>query len=313
MKTISTTWPWNLGSTSLIIEHAQRLNCPDLCLRATDGPSQHGVNNWTRARWGGKTHHDLEREAKAAGLTVSIWCVVYLNQWAREAEAIKEAVAFYNPTAVFIDAEKKDHVVNIGPFLRALGRLPTKVYLQSFRRADLHREMAWDKWYGYRDMTTGEYIIDGLGHQLYPIGWETPQQWVDQFQRDVASHDAIAARVGRPDMPWFPTLPTFVSGSFEGVSGWRPRPESFLAAVEWLKENLGERLVGLNFWSLDRHLARMQDLYAVVTDLEDPAPVEAPEAPGEVEAPAVPLPQWAPAIDGWARTQGYDGPRPAAP
>ncbi len=310
MLTISTTFPWALGPPSETVRHAQILGTPDVCIRATDGASQYGTNNWTRARWGGSTHHDLEREAKDAGLSVSIWVVVYLNNWQGEAEAIKEAVAFYNPTAVFIDAEKKENVQNLGAFLRALGRLPKKVYLQSFRRADLHREMMWEKRYGYRDLTTGEFIIDGHGHQLYPIGWETPTQWVEQFERDIENHEQAAAAVGRPGMPWYPTLPTFVSGSFEGVSGWRPRPDAFMAAIDWMKENLGERLVGLNYWSLDRHLAQMQDLYGVVPTVElEPGVVEEPLEP-EPEAEGVPLVAWAPEVDTWARTEGYNGPRP---
>lgn len=304
MKTISTTFPWAIGPPSESVRHAKALRCDDLCIRAVDGPSQFGVDAQTEAQWGGKTQRDLEREAKEQGLTVSIWVVTYFHFWRQEAEAIREAVDYYRPTVVFIDAERKQWVENIGAFLRALGRLPTKVYLQSYRRASLHPEMAWQKWYTYRDVETGEYVIDGLGHQLYPIGAETPEQWLWHFTQDVNSHEREIELAGREDMPWYPTLPTFIGTGFESAPGWRPKPEAFTAGVDWLKETLGERLVGLNFWSLDRRLFEMEDLYSTVQSI-------ALAAPGpEPEPSVVSLEEWARSLDSWARDRGYSGPKP---
>ena len=75
--------------------------------------------------------------------------------------------------------------------------------------------------------------------------------------------------------------------------------------MDWLKENLGERLVGVNFWSLDRMLIQMPELFRAVAKLKvDTA--EQPE-PGVEE---MPLAVWAQAMDEWARAQGYAGPRP---
>jgi hypothetical protein len=270
-----------------------------------DGPFQYGIDEGTRALWNGEDHHDLEQLAKAEQLTLSIWVVVYLREWKLEADAIKKAVDFYRPSAVFIDAERKENVENVGAFLRALGRLPTKVYLQSFRRANLHPEMQWHKWYSYRDERTGEYIIDGLGHQLYPIGADTPSQWLWHFARDVNSHDKEVDLAKRSDVTWFPTLPTFIGTAFEGAPGWRPTPEAIMAAVNWLYESLGDRLVGLNFWSLDRRLFDMKELYKTVASIRSPTQ-KLKAAPTAATAQ-----EWTQAIDSWAREMGYMGPKPA--
>ena len=305
MKTISTTFPWDIGTVSDIVRHAEELKCTDICIRAVDGPSQYGIDERTRAMWNGMDHRDLEQQAKAEELTLSIWVVVYLREWKLEADAIRKAVDFYRPTAVFIDAERKENVENVGAFLRALGRLPTRVYLQSFRRANLHPEMQWHKWYSYKDTQTGEYIIDGLGHQLYPIGAETPSQWLWHFARDVNSHEKEMERAQRSELTWFPTLPTFIGTAFEGAPGWRPTPAAIGAAVDWLKESLGDRLVGLNFWSLDRRLYDMGELYETVASIRPPTPKP------KVAPKSVSVQEWALALDSWAREMGYAGPKPA--
>jgi hypothetical protein len=314
-KTISTTWPWDLCSVEQVVQYTKALNADEICLRAIDGPTLCGLDDGTRQRWQGKTHSDLERAAKDAGLTVSIWCVVYLRMWQKETERLKEAMALYNPTSVFLDAERKEFIANLGPFLRALGRLSSPVYLQSFRRADGHPEMAWQKWYTYRDETTGEYLIDGLGHQLYPIGWNTPQQWVEQFKRDIGTHEREITIAGRPDLPWFPTVPVFVGGAAENAPGWRPTPEALQSAIEWMIANLGSRLVGVNFWCLDRHLAKLPDLFQMVANLKLPgalAPRPIPEPQPEPEPKPATLADWAAQMDAWARTRGYTGPKPPA-
>lgn len=287
MKSISVVWPWTtLGLTiEKIVQEALMLGCGDICIRATDGNALYGVGAATKLRWGGRTQFDLERAAKAAGLTTSIWCAVYLIDWAGEAAAIKKAVDFYNPPVVYLDAEgtAKKNIANLGAFLRALGRLPCKVVLQSYRMAQLHREMVWSKWYSYKD-PQGRYVIDGLGHQLYPIGVAGGANWIADFKRSIESHQVECEKVGRPDMPWYPTLPAFIGGSFEGVAGWSPRPQDLLAGVAWLDQNLGDRLKGLNFWSLDRHLVKLPALAKTISEISlravsvgaPPAPIVAP-------------------------------------
>ncbi len=343
MKTISTTWPWEVCTVEQCVQHVKALNSQEISFRATDGIWLLGMDDGTRQRWQGKTHQNLEQATKDAGLRVSIWCVAYLRDWAKEAALIKEVVNLYRPTAVFLDAESKQFVVNTGPFLRALGRLPCPLYLQSFRRASGHPEMAWQKWYTYRDEQTEQYIIDGLGHQLYPIGWNTPEQWVDQFKRDIESHQVELKQAGRPDLPWYPTVSTFVGGAAEGAPGWRPTPEAVLAANDWMVQNLGSRLIGVNFWCLDRHLAKMPELYQAVAGLKlPPGPLDPkPSQPSPSGAPATAgvssgtaaeavilgpgavafdlptasdsagsLAEWVSSIDAWARRRGYQGIKP---
>jgi hypothetical protein len=278
-KTLSTTWPWDVGSPDFAVQQALMLGCDDLCIRATDGGALYGVNDWTRLRWKGKTHYDLERAAKAAKLTTSIWCAVYLRFWAEEAEAIKRAVDYYNPPVVWLDAEgtAKKNIANLGAFLRALGRLGTRVVaVQSYRMAHLHTELQWPKWYSYRD-PQGRYVIDGLGHQLYPIGLTGEANWVADTQRALQSHQREIEAAGRPDMPWYPTLPTFIGGTFEGQkTPWRPRPQDLLAQIDCLQHALGPRLKRVNFWSLDQDLVRLPELAKAISELELPVSTETP-------------------------------------
>ncbi len=78
-----------------------------------------------------------------------------------------------------------------------------------------------------------------------------------------------------------------------------------MAAVNWLYESLGDRLVGLNFWSLDRRLFDMKELYKTVASIRSPTQKlkAAPAAASDQE--------WTQAIDSWAREMGYMGPKPA--
>ena len=289
-KAISTTWPWTtIGLTiERIIQEALTLGCDEICIRATDGPTQYGLGATTKLRWAGRTQHDLERAAKAAGLATSIWCPITLVNPAGEAAAIREAADFYNPPAIYIDAESsaKKNIVNLGAFLRALGRLRARVLVQSYRRADLHGEMAWRKWLTYKD-DQGSYIVDGLAPQMYPIGVHGATRWITDLSKALLSQDRECAAAARPDMPWWPTMPAFIGGTFEGqTTPWAPEPEDLLAAVEWLKGALGERLRGLNFWSLDRHLVKLPELAVAIATIQMGAAV--PVVPPAV--PAMPGP-----------------------
>lgn len=346
-KALSTTWPWTLGLTpDEIVRRAVELGCSEICIRAVDGKYLYGINAWTRVRWSGKDHRDLAEAARKTGLTISIWCAVYLKNPTVEAETIKDAVELYDPSTVFIDAEaqaKKNIqrlasfvktssglpakgiveriitayqpqeitaqsvVSNLRPFLQTMGRLSCKVYLQTYRRADLHWEMQWLEWWKAKTQSS-EYIIDGLAHQLYPIGWDTPEDWVSDFKRSTESHQVFLDQAGRPNLEWLPTLPTFIAGSYEGVPGWRPTPQAFISGLEYLADTLNERLVGVNLWSYDQDLHQLpslqetiRDHILVIGDVPPPGP------------PVVPIPQWAPELDEWARVMGYTGPRPPSP
>lgn len=157
-------------------------------------------------------------------------------------------------------------VIRLEAFLRRLGRLEAKVALQSYRRADYHQEMNWPSWYGFKDATTGKHVIDELGHQLYPIGWDTEEEVVADFDRALNSHQVYLRQVGRDNMSWNPTLPTFIGSSYEGSPGWRLSPEAFMAGLEFLAQTLGERLAGINLWSFDRHLYKMPELAKTITE-----------------------------------------------
>jgi hypothetical protein len=276
-KTISLWQPWTIGYPQTIIGHALDLGCDTLCLKATDGPVQYGVNTWVKARWGGRTQHALANEIRAAGLGLSIWVVPYFWDWAAEADAIWQAVQIYNPSAVYLDIEVfprktwfrgtnvgSDGLIrNVSPFLRRLGRLPCPVYFQGHRRLDLHPEIKAETFLIARDADS-RFLIDGLAPQFYPIDVTDPDWFVAEFERDLETQEAALAEVDRPDLPYLPTLPAFMQG------GWSPPAEGVKMAATWLAETLGERLLGFNVWALDG-LLKLPELYKAVAALEDPA------------------------------------------
>jgi hypothetical protein len=284
-KTLSLWQPWTIGDPQTIIKHALALNCNSLCLKATDGPVQYGVNTWVRTRWGGYTQLDLANDIRAAGMVLSIWVVPYFWDWAAEADAIWQAVQIYNPSAVFLDIEHfprrgwfrgtnlgKDGLIrNVSPFLRRLGRLPCPVYFQGHRRLDLHPEIQPEIFLSTRD-DDGKFLIDGLAPQLYPIGVTDPDWFLAEFERDLDSQEAVLEKIGRPDLPYIPTLPAFTHGN------WSPPVEGLRRAAAWLVETLGKRLLGFNVWAMDG-LVKLPELYETVAALEDPA--SAVEPPSE--------------------------------
>jgi len=280
-KTISVTWPWTrYKDPEAIVADALALGADDLCIRATDGNALYGIGLKTKAQWRGKCYLDLEKAAKLANLTTSIWCALRLVDWAGDADAIHKAADYYNPPVIWIDAEAlaKKNIANLGPFLRRLGRMGTRVVaVQSYRRADLHREMAWRKWYGYKDEASGRYVIDGLGHQLYPIGTHGLAAWVEDWKRAIAAHEAEAAAVGRPGMDWYPTVPAFIGGAYEGQkTPWEPTGDEVVGAVQWMIGELGDRVKRINFWALDTDLVHMPKLFAAIAALELPVSTETP-------------------------------------
>lgn len=289
IKTLSLAWPWDVKYyPDAIIDHALDLGANELCLRTPVYGTPYGDHTlpyYQGMNLNANTDNvAIEKAAKAAGLKVSLWPVILLYNWAGEAQAIKNEVIRYNPDRVFLDAEGniKNHIANLGAFLNSQGKLKCPTHLQSYRRADLHPEMQWSKWYSYKDQTTGEYIINGVAPQMYPIGKVTVAGWLDDFKKSVDSHEAILSTLGRVPA-WFPTLPTFISGSFEGDVGWVAPVDCLLAGIEYLKNRLGDRLVGINFWALDRHLANpaLKALFDAVASIPsepaDPPPV--PEYP----------------------------------
>lgn len=258
-KILSTCWPWDHGKMTekQVIERALDLGVDELCIRT---PSR-------TVLYAPAWHDQLARLAQDAGIDISIWPIVALAEPEKEAAAIQEAVTRYLPARVVLDAEIQTSIANLPRFLLALGRLPVLVGLGSFRRASLHPEMKWPIWWTAR-AKTGEYVIDFVAMQLYPIGWVKPTSWATQTELDVNSHEAELAKAGRPELPWIPWMPAFIGGTYEGQkTPWIPTAEGAAIQVAFLQKRLGPRLIGLNWWSLDQNLVDIPALYAYVKSL----------------------------------------------
>jgi len=59
------------------------------------------------------------------------------------------------------------------------------------------------------------------------------------------AYEKLEKQIGRQGLPWYITLPTFEE------SDWYPTPEQMEAGLNFLREELGERLVGVDFWRLE--------------------------------------------------------------
>jgi len=291
-KTVSLTWPWNWSgsrwSFEKTIEEVVALNPDSVAIRAFDGPFEYGTAIDTRLMWGLKTYRSLEAALKAfpKRIEVDLWGPIYTKLWEAEARLQRTwLLPYYNEENLFADVEgalaAASLPLGLGPFLRSLGRMsrigkdgvPTrvKVWLQSYRRENYHKEMLASKWLSYKDPVTGEYVVDGIAAQLYPMGWLTPAQYVEQTALDVASWQKVAVAVGRPDIPWFPTLPTFIDQAWTATVG------GVQAQVEWLLSNLGERVHGINFWSLDQNAWEIPGMCEYTANLHLPGAESVPE------------------------------------
>jgi len=192
----------------------------------------------------------MEQAAKAAGLGVDLWCFVNLKNPAAQARVIHEAVARWNPRNVKIDIEGSiamGYIGNTGAFLRSLGVLyrhdgtRVKIWLQSYRRPDVHREkIDWRKWLTYTDHD-GVYLLDGVAPQAY---YMKSQDSVSDYTRMLEVHADLEREIGRKDLLWHVTLPTFKEW------GWYPTATSLEWGIDFLRQELGERLVGVDFWRL---------------------------------------------------------------
>jgi len=302
MRIILSPWkPWNDRSVSLQdrIDMAKGANA-EICMKGSDGTRLYGPNTWNIFKiwpYKGKSNDDLERLCKQNNVKVQLWDFPYLQYPAGSARAVNDSIARWNPTDVFLDVElwyAKRYPYNTGPFLRSLGDVRVRFWLQSYRRPDYHPEIVWLKWLKYKD-PQGRYIIHGLGPQAYPI-WS--KDWVADFKRMVDEYEKLLKIAGRQDIPWFPTLPTFTE------RGWAPSVVDIIQGVDYLKERLGERLIGLNFW---RQGFLFKDEYAPILSyirtLYEPEPPPPPSARDD----------WYTDIHGFARASGYPPPNPIPP
>lgn len=277
MENIISAWqPWRvIGRKSLLdrVDQAKQANA-SLCLKVADGTGGFGLERFAMFQappYRGFSNDDLERLAKVHGVPVDIWVVPYLVSPEAEARVIRDMVARFNPRHIFIDAEQfrskgwKSHAHNTGAFLRSLGRLPGKVWLQSYRRPDLHRELQWQKILTYQ--ADGQYIFDGLSPQAYPI---QSQLFAQDYGRMLNAYRPFLANAGRPDIPWLVTMPAFSEW------GWTPTAKAMQEGVDFLVAQLGDKLQGFNWW---RQSFLFQDnfkgIYEIVKSIQPaPAPIQ---------------------------------------
>ena len=307
MKVFISTWqPWAWGNRNISLQDrvdmAKNARA-ELCMKGTHATGLYGPNTWNMFKlylWArGKSNDDLELLAKQNNLPVQLWCFPFLQYPAGSARAINDAIARWNPTDVFLDVElryAKDYYYNTGAFLRSLGPVnDIRFWLQSYRRPDYHPEIVWNKWLTYKD-PNGKRIIHGVAPQAYPMG---SQDFVSDFQRMVTKYAKILDIANRRDIPWFPTLPTF------SERGWEPTLDAMIGGVDFLKQELGSRLTGLNFWQQDWLLktenTRMRTyIGTLASDVQPPSPPT--KVPQRIYIHDH--------LHPWAKTEGYDGPNP---
>ena len=281
-----------------LVDQARVANA-EICIKGSNATYVYGPDTWNIFKvwpYKGKSNDDLERLCKQNNVKVQEWNFPYLQYVAGSARANNDAIARWNPADVFWDIEgryAKDYPGNTGPFLRSTGNVTVRYWLQSYRRPDLHREIRWNKWLTYKD-PMGKYIIHGVGPQAYPI-WST--DWPADFKRMVDEYEKLLAAAGRPNIPWFPTLPTF------SERGWTPRVDDMIHGVDYLKSRLGERLVGLNFWRQD---FLFKPEYAGILSYINTLYV--PDQP-----PPMVRDDWYTDIHGFARASGYPPVNPLPP
>lgn len=294
MRVFIATWrPW----TNTLVTLQQRVDQvigarAEFAIKGSNSTYIYGPETWSIFKawpYKGKSNDDLERLAKDNGVKVQLWDFPYL-QWPQgSADAINESINRWNPTDVWLDVEgsyAKDYPGNTGPFLRGLGVARVNYWLQSYRRPDYHPEIKWSKWLSYKD-PEGKYIVHGLGPQAYPIG---ASDWAKDFGWMLDEYDKLLAPLGRQDMPWMPTLPTFTE------QGWTPTVDQMIHGVDFLVAELGERLKGIQFWRQDfLFKAEFKPILDYIGTLFEP---EEPEVPVRDD--------WFVQMDHGARASGWD-------
>ena len=271
----------------------KRLQADSISIKGTNGRAVYGAaENFRAVSIFKKYNNDVvEQAAKAAGLGVDIWCWVDMRYPDLEADAIHRAVKRWNPKRVKIDVEHtaKINRANTGAFLRSLGILRRhdgsrcEVYLQSYRRPDLHPEILWQKWLTYQ--AEGLFIITGLAPQAYPIG---SQDFVLDFKKMVVANATILLRANRRDIVWHVTLPTFHE------KGWHPTPGALITGIDFLCNDLGEHLVGVDYWRIGQlwstwgeELVRALALYDWGNPEEPDPEDDGPKIASDIRASAV--------------------------
>ena len=260
------TWPQNMP-IDVQVYAAMSLGAKAIAIKGTNREWVYGAKENLPWPYNKYSNDHIEIEAKARGLEFDLWCWVDCKNPAAQAKVIKDAVARWNPRNVKLDVEggvAKKYAYNTGAFLRSLGRLyrhdgtPIKVWLQSYRRPDLHREIAWNKWLSYTGQD-GLYLLEGIAPQAYYIG---TQDSIADYRRMIIAYDVLEREINRI-LDWHVTLPTF------SEHGWKPTADSLEAGISFLRDTLGDRLVGVDYWRLGWLMKdQFKDVMAMLTDYD---------------------------------------------
>ncbi len=99
-------------------------------------------------------------------------------------------------------------------------------------------------------------------------------------------------------MPWFPTMPTFSEW------GWTPRVDDMIKGCDYLKDRLGDRLVGFNFWRQGfLFKPEFEPIRHYINTLYEPGPPPPPDARDD----------WYTDVHGAVRALGYPPVNPMPP
>ncbi|TET82453.1 MAG: hypothetical protein E3J37_07235 [Anaerolineales bacterium] len=256
------TWP-HFISIEDQVKAAIAVQADAIAIKGTNKTWVYGAKE--NLPWPYKAHSNdaMEQEAKAQSLAVDLWCWVDCKNPATQATRVKEATARWNPRNVKLDVEggvAKKYAYNTGAFLRSLGRLyrhdgtPVKVWLQSYRRPDLH-PIAWHKWLTYTDQA-GIYLLEGVAPQAYYAGTDDS---LSDYARMLRAYDKLSLEIHRT-FDWHVTLPTYREHD------WQPTAESLEVGIGFLRNELSDRLKGVDFfrlgWLMDKQLEDVRVMLA---------------------------------------------------
>lgn len=232
------------------IKMVKDLGIDTISIKGVDGTYVYGLEkNFSLLSLYRKYNNEaFEQAIKDAGLGLDMWCFNYCSLPVDEARTMHAANYRWQPRTVDLDMEQQaaDNAAQVGTFLRSMGSLfrhdgePVDIFLQSFRRPDLHGDLPWSKLLTYRD-ENGAYIVDGVNPQAYPYTHDFP----GDFARMIDAYETLERQIGRSIERWRVTLPTF------SEHGWTTSPDDITDGLDFLFAALGDKLEGITFWDGD--------------------------------------------------------------
>jgi len=245
---------------------------------------------------------DVIQQLKDAGFHVGGWHFIFTRNVcspSAQAALLGERVQKLGLEFVMIDAEEVQSVgalwksgdtryVDASNFVDALRGAGVPLTMQaglcSYRFPLIHFDFPFSRFLRGDSINTNN-------QQMYWIGNDNP---AEQLTRSLAEYSNWSSKFEL-------TVPI---GAAFSEHGWTVTPEQI---VEFVEEVDNQNLPGCGFWSLDEAINQPTWLAAIANG-STPDPNPDPEPDPEPEE--VPVNEWILAIDGWARTVGYDGPRP---